>query len=400
MDASTIKTWFLVHKWTSVVSMAFLLMLCITGLPLIFHHEIDHALGYSAEAPELTDEAARQVAAEGPADPDEMVAAALDRRPGEVVQFVVREPAEPELFFVRLGETPESATMSAFFTYDARTGELLGDYPLGRGIMNTLLRLHVDMFAGLPGTLFLGFMGLLLVASLVSGVALYAPFMSRLRFGTVRRGSSRLRWLDLHNLLGIATFVWLLVVGATGVVNTLAVPIFGQWQATELAEMTAGHRGDDASLGDAGPAAYGSVARAIESAAAAAPDTELSFMAFPGNEFASPRHFVAFMQGKTPWTSKLLRPVLIDAWTAEVVETRELPWYVTLLLLSQPLHFGDYGGMPLKILWALLDLLAIVVLASGVYLWMEKRDVPFEDWLRRMQGAERRAGREPTEAAS
>ncbi len=30
---------------------------------------------------------------------------------------------------------------------------------------------------------------------------------------------------------------------------------------------------------------------------------------------------------------------------------------MTTLLLSQPLHFGDYGGMPLKILWALLDLL-------------------------------------------
>lgn len=38
----------------------------------------------------------------------------------------------------------------------------------------------------------------------------------------------------------------------------------------------------------------------------------------------------------------------------------------------QPLHFGNYGGMPLKILWALLDLLAILVLASGLYLWLER----------------------------
>jgi uncharacterized iron-regulated membrane protein len=38
------------------------------------------------------------------------------------------------------------------------------------------------------------------------------------------------------------------------------------------------------------------------------------------------------------------------------------------------LHFGDYGGMPLKILWALFDLATIVVLISGLYLWFARRE--------------------------
>ena len=41
MKHSTIKAWVKVHKWTSLVCTAFLLMLCLTGLPLIFHDEID-----------------------------------------------------------------------------------------------------------------------------------------------------------------------------------------------------------------------------------------------------------------------------------------------------------------------------------------------------------------------
>jgi uncharacterized iron-regulated membrane protein len=41
--------------------------------------------------------------------------------------------------------------------------------------------------------------------------------------------------------------------------------------------------------------------------------------------------------------------------------------------MSQPLHFGDYGGMPMKILWAVLDVLTIVVLISGIYLWIVRR---------------------------
>jgi uncharacterized iron-regulated membrane protein len=43
------------------------------------------------------------------------------------------------------------------------------------------------------------------------------------------------------------------------------------------------------------------------------------------------------------------------------------------LFISEPLHFGDYGGLPLKFLWAAFDVVAIVVLVSGIWLW----------WLRR-----------------
>ena len=53
MTASTIKTWCWIHKWSSLVSTAFLLLLCITGLPLIFHHEIDELLGNAAEPRDL-----------------------------------------------------------------------------------------------------------------------------------------------------------------------------------------------------------------------------------------------------------------------------------------------------------------------------------------------------------
>ena len=51
----------------------------------------------------------------------------------------------------------------------------------------------------------------------------------------------------------------------------------------------------------------------------------------------------------------------------------KMPWYLRALEASRPLHFGDYGGMPLKILWALFDLVTIVVLASGLYLWQSRR---------------------------
>ncbi len=233
--------------------------------------------------------------------------------------------------------------------------------------MYLMLKLHTDLFLGLPGYLFLGLMGLLLVASLVSGVVVYTPFMRKLDFATVRaERSRRLKWLDLHNLLGIVTLSWVLVVGVTGVINTLALPILMLWQGGQLAEMTAPYK-------DAPPLQrLGSLDAALATARRAAPDMEVSFVGFPGTQFSSQHHYAVFMRGNTPLTERLLKPALIDAQSGELTDMREMPLYVKTLLLSQPLHFGDYGGMPLKIVWALLDLVSIVILASGLYLWLRK----------------------------
>lgn len=347
-----------------------MLLLCLTGLPLIFFHEIDHAMGRSVDPPET-------VAVRGPASLDSIVSDAQKRKPGDVVQFMGTSSDEPHSIFITMGETIDAPEASAFFTYDARTGEFVHEYPLKQGFMFTVFKLHVDLFADLPGMLFLGFMGLLLTISLVSGAVVYSPFMRNLPFGTVRRDRSvSLKWLDLHNLIGIGTLVWFLVVGVTGVINTLATPILDQWKETELASMIAPYMNDEPGTEPV------SLERAVAAARAAEPEMELGFIAFPGNSFAGPYHFSAFMRGKTPLTSKIRTPLLIDTRSYEVVEKRELPLYVKAFLISQPLHFGDYGGLPLKILWAILDILAIIVLVSGIVLWYKGRRVPIEARLK------------------
>jgi uncharacterized iron-regulated membrane protein len=378
MNTRSLKVWILVHKWTSLICTLFLLMLCITGLPLIFWHEIEHTLGDHPEALPLP--------ADAPAvSIDELVAVAQAQRPTHFVQYVSTEEDEPKLIGVGMGESSGALETTVFFTFDTRSPEVLDVWTRDeQGIMDVLWQLHYDMYAGLPGTLFLGFMGLLFVASLVSGVVLYAPFMRKLAFGAIRRERSlRTRWLDLHNLLGIAALVWLLVVGATGVINTLAVPIFGHWQNTELAAMTAPYENDGAAPRSA------SVQSAVEAARRASPDSELYFIAFPGYSYAGEQHFVSYMRGNSPLTSRMFYPLLIDAESGRVISEGEMPWYVKLLLLSQPLHFGDYGGLPFKILWGLFDIVAIIVLGSGVYLWMKKWRTSIESRLEDLHPTER-----------
>jgi uncharacterized iron-regulated membrane protein len=375
LSTPTLKRWLFIHKWTSLICTLFLLLLCITGLPLIFTHEIEDALGDHAEPLDLPANSPR-------ASLDTIVANAQAASPQLAMQYVTTDPDEANLWYVGLGETADAPEIAVFYTFDARTAQILDTWTPqdDQHLMDILFRLHYDMYAGLPGTLFLGFMGLLFVVAMVSGIVVYAPYMQKLNFGTVRKHKTRrMQWLDLHNLLGIAATIWLVVVGVTGIVNTLAVPIYGLWQQTELADMTRPFSGDST------PVEFGSAAQAVTSALAHAPGMKLDFLSFPGNDFSGPHHYVAYMRGTTPFTSKLMKPILIDASSSEAIDSREMPLYAKVLLLSQPLHFGDYGGMPLKILWALLDCVAIVVLGSGVYLWLKKRKIPLDARLRALQ---------------
>lgn len=380
--AAKIKTWYLVHKWTSLISTLFLLVICVTGLPLVFHHEIEHLLGDGKEVAELP-------AGTPYASLDRMVAQARSMYPREVVDYVYLDDEEPQVYVGMAAKPGDGRNTGHAVRMDARTVEVLEDGPTYSSdrfsFMGIMLALHTDLYAGLAGELFLGLMGLLFVIAIVSGVVLYGPFMKKLEFGTVRaERSRRIKWLDLHNLLGIVTLVWAFVVGVTGVINELSTPLFRLWQANELPALLEPYRGRPVPT-DLAPAQ-----QAADAALAAVPGRELSFMAYPGNAYGSPHHFVVWLRGDTPLTSQLHTPVLVDGVTGQVAKVSEMPWYLTALELSRPLHFGDYAGMPLKILWALLDLATIVVLGSGLYLWVARRranDARIAELVRRHQAA-------------
>ena len=353
MNRLTLKRWQFVHRWTSLVSTVFLLMLCVTGLPLIFHQEIERSLQPALAAPIAS-----------PPSLPQLIDRAVANTPGSVMRQLYFPP-DHRLVQVEVGPPgPHTEAGSAHHLYDMQTGDIVPEAK-GSAVLDFIRQLHVDMFLALPGALFLGLMGVLMIVAIVSGVVLYGPFTRKLAFGTVREGR-RARWLDLHNLLGIVTLAWLTVVGITGSLNTLAEPVAGHWQRTGLAAMAAPY------MNGQPPRTLAPVEQAIAAAEAAAPGMWVTGVYYPGSPFATPRHYGVYLRGETPVTARLLKPMLIDAQTNRIDAIGQMPLYVSIILLSQPLHFGDYGGLPLKLLWTVLDVAAIIVLATGLYLYFAR----------------------------
>ncbi|WP_260986200.1 PepSY-associated TM helix domain-containing protein [Bordetella genomosp. 13] len=361
------------HRWTSLACTLFMLVACLSGLPLIFRDEIVGWLdGTQAYTPVASGQ--RQ------AGLDDMARAATRLHPGYRLTEVFVGHREPKAIFqMSASSTALAAGQPAHrrLVFDLRTGDLLEESdaaqphggPAAR-LMVVMVRLHIDLYARLPGQLFMGFMALLLVAAVVSGVVLYGPFMQKLPFGTVRaHRSARIRWLDRHNLLGIVALAWTLMMGGTGALHELAVPLFRHWIDAEVRPAVAAWSG----LPAPDPAMMAPVQGAYEAARDAAPDRVIEELVFPREAYGVPHHYLLWAKGDTALSEHLFDAVLVDARTGQASAVLRMPWYLRALQFSRPLHYGDYAGMPLKIIWGLLDLAAIVVLGSGLYLWVARR---------------------------
>jgi len=106
MTLGAFTWWYRVHRWTSLVCTVFVLVSCLTGLPLIFDDEIDRGAGKPVEPTALT----------VPVDLDTLVAVARTQRPRGVVQAVE-------------GKTADSDAATASVKFDAWTGTVLREEP-------------------------------------------------------------------------------------------------------------------------------------------------------------------------------------------------------------------------------------------------------------------------------
>ncbi|MCY1060780.1 PepSY-associated TM helix domain-containing protein [Nannocystis sp. SCPEA4] len=354
-----------IHRWTSLVATLPFLLLCLTGTVLIFREELDAALGVvpvSAAGGEAR--VAECLATLERSFPDERVlSVGLDplNHPG-VMLGVVTGPEETGFDHARL----------AYF--ELASGRMLGDGDAGPAdsFTGVLFELHAEWFLGPVGRLLGALIGLLVLASLLSGLVIYAPYVRRIAYGFIRLGrGARLAQLDLHNFVGAMVLGWAFVVSLSGFLLGFSTIALGVWQMTDLAAIRDEYR--DATPVDARHPPV-PVPRVIEVATAhARPGWGVRSVLYPGMDLTTPRHYAVLLGGSTGLEARTIDAVMIDAQTGEVARDVELPGYLHAMFLAEPLHFGDYGGLPLKLLWSACNLLTLFITANGAWLFFDRR---------------------------
>ncbi|WP_162305871.1 PepSY-associated TM helix domain-containing protein [Oleisolibacter albus] len=237
-----------------------------------------------------------------------------------------------------------------------------------------MLRQHYDFHARPWGMYLVGIIGVALLSLLISGI-LSHPRILRDAFHLRWGGSRRLQDADLHNRLSVWGLPFHLAVALTGaflglsglVVNVLAYAAYGGDTTRAIEAVLGPQPGQDAS-----PAPLPAIVPLLAQVQAQTPGDVLSYIQL---EHAGQAGQMVVISAQAP--DQLARPDTYSFDGAGVFLHRGGYDHgvagMQVLAAMQPLHFGSFGGLPVKLAYGVLGLALCLVTSTGITIWLARR---------------------------
>ena len=381
---------YVIHQWVSLVCALFLLLLTLTGLPLLFRNEIN-AWNTVNLPPRGEPMALSEIWAGLPQGTAEVSQAF----PTKEILAVTPDGEDGTLYF-RVKERGGKASRAHMrmggeqIMYDVRTGAVFDRKDrvyrseAVQEFMHTMHILHVRLGMEEGGRDFLAAMCVLAVISIVSGVYLYLPMMKTLAFGTRRRRSSRVFWSDWHKLTSIFAGTWAVLMCVSGVFIVLYSVGMRDYQRTAHA------RAAEHFVVQTQDAPQISAEEAYARIAAEFPQKDVISMRLPTADSA---YYVFQIAEPTvrPTDFALGTQVYLAAGGGEPLLV-PVPAWLTMAPFFLNMHIHNHELTAEKIFWALLILMTAAMIVTGIVLWLTR-------WRNRVTAAAEMFAEKRTNAA-
>ena len=342
-----------IHTWAGLVSGVFLSVIALTGSVILFRAEFERAAlpqrGAADSARHASlDEASREIA---------------KLRPDSHVRRV-RLPGGADDAYLFQIEDRDKRTEQIFS--DPATGRVLG--VVQPGWIDWMVDLHRNLLAGKPGRKTVGGAGIVLFVLSATGLLMWLRGARNWRswISVRREGSTRRFNYELHRASGLWAYGFLAIISFTGIER--AYPDTFRQAVQSLT-------GRPASV--AGP-------KRIKAPSRLSLDQYLRLgrVAMPDGvaiELRLPE------PGRGPVDLRLYRAgdlspsgnhVYLDPDSGRVILIDRIvdrPVGARFLAALSPIHYAQFGGMPVKIAWALLGLTPVLLFATGLIIWLRPK---------------------------
>lgn len=365
MKKETNKKLWAIHNWVGLYAGIIIAILSITGAAAVFIPEID-VLGN------------RDL---------------LKIKPGKTQvslteSFQKVKQAYPDYRFTRLNLPNEKDGTWAFFLFkkgenkfddqsltvfvNPYTGNVAGSRNHSRSLANFMRQMHVRLYDGYYGRQIVGLGGIALLVSTITGLLIYGNFMKRQMFASIRNGRGiRIAAADWHKLVGISALLFNLVIAITGAWLGLQ-PYLMRW------------------LDIKPPNAYEEISKPIPPEDDAAYPVDLDALLAKANEtfpemdpsgvnISSDGARMVSIYGNIPGTvyERQANLIVLDKETLAVkhlYDARKGDFPDKLYYVQEALHFGDYGGMALKVLYFIFGLTTGGLSITGFMIYLKRTE--------------------------
>ncbi|GAA4352382.1 PepSY-associated TM helix domain-containing protein [Hymenobacter saemangeumensis] len=350
---------FTLHSWLGLITGLLLLVVSLSGVLLLFEPELDHAWN-----PQLLSVSAPPA---GRPSLDRVMAAARQRFPQPAHLRLRRIPTSPTAAVQVSVDQPDHRWLLAYF--DPYTARYLGQRDARAHFFGWLLGLHYSLLAGKGGELTVALLGLALVLSVLTGAVVYRKhllpvllFRQKVSWNNWRTASS-----GLHRLVGVWSLAFNLIIAGSGV-----------WmlRAAFLPETYAAEEAEKPLLTQ--PKVAVSLDTLAARAASAVPGFQLQGLALPRTASDTVVKALGRLADR-PLYGDFSQTITLSARSGQVLaaaDVRQAALAEQTELLAFTLHFGQFGGLLVKLLWSLGGLSPALLSLTGFLLWWRRHKKP------------------------
>jgi uncharacterized iron-regulated membrane protein len=362
---SLTKKVFQLHSWFGVVAGAFMILIGITGSMLVFTDEINDTL-YESYATVSPDGSRHTY--------DELIAALRKEFPeGSVLRLTATEnETHAYTAIVALGN-------ERFYVYqNPYTGVVTGKTEVHSRFTNWLIRLHFTLLARPWGDAVVAVVGLLFVLLSLTGLwiqrkSLFSVYRHAIRWTSGVKVASH----DLHLLFGSASVVFCFVLAVSGFYMMLYT-LDGEWWTKQFA--AANERNAQSSKPSekkiAVPSRLSADSLVMVSQQLLSDFTPRSVV-LP-QQPKQPYRVLGYTESANPFYHEQSSYVNFDSsgTAIKVFDMREAPLTEKASTILTALHFGQFGGVFIKIIYALGGFTPALLSITGFVLWWKRRRRP------------------------
>ena len=370
------KLWFLVHSWLALPIWFFVLIVCVTGTLAVVSQEIVWLANPQMRASPPSDDAPLL-------SYDQIIAAIKKAEPQTLVERISR-PDESHFALDVKVSYPDGRSVTVYV--NPYSGVIQGTAPqfnfqaFTRALHGWWLVPFTNGYSW--GWYLVSFLGLPMLASLVTGLVVYKRFWKGFLRPTLRiRHGARIFWGDFHRLSGIWSIWFIAVISVTSTWFMIEAILFDNHISISTAPVTPVVARESVPLTVEGaPAPMISLERAIHETKERIPGLEDSSVSLPANAYSH-----LSVRGRSGYPL-IYQSAEVNPYTGDIATTRLLSDRSGLELVTEsmrPLHTGDFGGIWIKLIWFFFGLVLSMMVLSGLLIWTKRTALATANALKR-----------------
>lgn len=366
------KTLLAIHGWVGLKLSLLMFIVCFTGTFAVISHELDWLFTSDLRVSAPNNKEINW---------DAIYANTQKKFPHRLIA-TINAPLYSNFSSIVITNDPELGVRRVFV--NPYTGEVQGDLPYYASFQRTLRDLHRYLLAPLGGIYIVGPLGIFLLISVISALFFYKKWWQGFFKLRIHSGS-RAFWGSLHKVAGLWSLWFILLMGLTGT-----------WYLAEKLIRDAGIniQPDRVIVSESILAKNQffetgiNAGNAITTAKQTIQNFEPTSISFLLNQ-SQPM----LVRGYTE--AMLVRPrsnaVYINPTTGEVISHRITKDQSALSIwidAADPLHFGNFDGLAVKIIWFFFGLLLCLMSASGIVIFVKRiQNRKKGSWIHNILGA-------------